>query len=43
MNNYEMQNQTELTFEQILEENKEKIYRICRIYAVSPIEPQDLF
>ena len=43
MNNYEMQNQTELTFEQILEDNKEKIYRICRIYAVSPIEPQDLF
>jgi len=31
------------TFEQILEDNKEKIYRICRIYARSPIEPQDLF
>lgn len=30
-------------FEQILEENKAKIYRICRIYAVAPIEPQDLF
>lgn len=31
------------TFEQILEENKHKIFRICRIYAVAPIEPQDLF
>ena len=30
-------------FEEILKANKEKIYRICRIYAVSPIEPQDLF
>lgn len=38
-----MQNQVEQTFEQILEDNKDKIYRICRIYAVSPIEPQDLF
>ena len=32
-----------LTFEQVLDENKEKIYRICKIYAVSPIEPEDLF
>jgi RNA polymerase sigma-70 factor (ECF subfamily) len=38
-----MQNKAELTFIQILEDNKDKIYRICRIYAVSPIEPQDLF
>jgi len=38
-----MQNKTEQTFEQILEDNKHKIYRICRVYAVSPIEPQDLF
>ncbi|MFQ5637448.1 MAG: RNA polymerase sigma factor [bacterium] len=38
-----MKNQAELTFIQILEDNKDKIYRICRIYAVSPIEPQDLF
>lgn len=30
-------------FEEVLENNKEKIYRICKIYAVSPIEPQDLF
>ena len=38
-----MQNQTELTFIEIIDDNKDKIYRICRIYAVSPIEPQDLF
>jgi len=30
-------------FEQLLEENKLKIYRICKIYAHAPIEPQDLF
>ena len=38
-----MQNQTTKTFEQILEENKYKIYRICKIYAASPLEPQNLF
>lgn len=32
-----------MNFEQILEENKNKIFRICRIYATPPIEPQDLF
>jgi RNA polymerase sigma factor (sigma-70 family) len=31
------------TFDQLLKENKHKIYRICNIYAVAPIEPQDLF
>jgi RNA polymerase sigma-70 factor (ECF subfamily) len=31
------------TFEQIIEENKGKIYRICKIYSISPLEPQDLF
>lgn len=31
------------TFEQLLDNNKGKIYRICKIYAVSPLEPQDLF
>lgn len=30
-------------FEEILERNKHKIYRICNIYAVPPLEPQDLF
>ncbi|MFZ0454713.1 MAG: sigma-70 family RNA polymerase sigma factor [Ignavibacteriaceae bacterium] len=38
-----MQNQTELDFIKLLEGNKDRIYRICKIYAVSPIEPQDLF
>ncbi len=38
-----MRRKSERDFEQILEKNKEKIYRICKIYAVSPIEPQDLF
>ena len=38
-----MQNKAELNFIQILDENKDKIFRICKIYAVSPIEPQDLF
>lgn len=33
----------QLNYEKVLETNKEKIYRICRIYALSPIEPQDLF
>jgi len=30
-------------FDQLLKENKHKIYRICRIYATAPIEPEDLF
>jgi len=38
-----MDKQKEQNFIQILERNKDKIYRICKIYAVSPIEPQDLF
>ncbi len=33
----------EINFEQVLEKNKNKIFRICRIYAVLPLEPQDLF
>jgi len=32
-----------IIFEQLLKENTHKIYRICRIYASDPIEPQDLF
>ncbi len=31
------------TFEEIIEANKASIYRICRIYAVQPVEPIDLF
>jgi RNA polymerase sigma-70 factor (ECF subfamily) len=38
-----METQTDQTFEQILVDSKDKIFRICRIYAVSPLEPQDLF
>lgn len=33
----------ETSFEAALNTNKEKIYRICRIYAITPMEPQDLF
>lgn len=38
-----MLNKAVKNFEQILEQNKHRIYRICDIYAVAPIEPQDLF
>lgn len=38
-----MQNQLNQTFEELIEANKGRIYRICRIYAVNPIEPEDLF
>jgi len=38
-----MRNKLERSFEDLLDKNKQKIYRICRIYAVSPMEPQDLF
>ena len=38
-----MRNKLETIFEQVLEVNKHKIYRICEIYAVSRIEPQDQF
>lgn len=31
------------SFEQIIEANKASIYRVCRTYAESPIEPEDLF
>ena len=33
----------EQNFEEVIEANKDKIYRICKTYAVTPIEPQDLF
>ncbi|MDN5202710.1 sigma-70 family RNA polymerase sigma factor [Fulvivirgaceae bacterium BMA10] len=38
-----MQSPSEQTFTEILEDNKDRIFRICRIYAVAPIEPEDLF
>lgn len=33
----------ELYFQEILKDNKHKIYRICSVYAINPVEPQDLF
>lgn len=30
-------------FKEVLQENKQKIFRICTIYATSPVEPEDLF
>lgn len=30
-------------FDKIIKTNKHKIYRICSIYAIQPIEPEDLF
>ena len=33
----------QVDFDHILEENKDRIYRLCRIYAVVPLEPDDLF
>lgn len=38
-----MENTEKSIFEQVVEENKAKIYRICRVYAVAPIAPDDLF
>ncbi len=43
MKNPEFKDLEEQRFKDVLENNKEKIYRICKVYAVSPIEPQDLF
>lgn len=30
-------------FIDIIEENKQKIFRICKLYAMDPLEPEDLF
>ncbi len=38
-----MKNSADPTFEQVIEANKAGIYRICKVYAVLPIEPDDLF
>ena len=38
-----MQKEQQHHFEEIIEKNKSRIYRICKIYAISPLEPQDLF
>lgn len=34
---------TTTSFEAILENNKHRIFRICKVYAVTPVEPEDLF
>ena len=38
-----MNNSADPTFEQVIEDNKASIYRICKVYATTPIEPEDLF
>lgn len=38
-----MEKNPELTFEEVLQKNTDKIYRICRVYATDPVEPKDLF
>ena len=38
-----MNHNSHFSYEDVLEDNKHKIYRICRMYAVTPVEPQDLF
>lgn len=38
-----MQQEKHQSFETIIERNKSSIYRICSIYAVNPITPEDLF
>mgnify|MGYP000032075730 CR=1 FL=1 len=38
-----MKNRLGEDFKDILEDNKHKIYRICRSYAKPPLEPEDLF
>lgn len=43
MKKFGLQVSEALTFEHVLETNKDKIYRICRVYAIAPLEPQDLF
>lgn len=38
-----MANGLEQRFIEVIDLNKEKIFRICRIYASHPFDPQDLF
>ncbi|ADR21088.1 DNA-directed RNA polymerase sigma-70 factor [Marivirga tractuosa] len=38
-----MKNSSNLSFEQVIEDNKAAIYRICKVYATTPVEPEDLF
>jgi RNA polymerase sigma-70 factor (ECF subfamily) len=38
-----MKNSTDPSFEEVIQDNKAIIYRICKIYATAPVEPEDLF
>ncbi|MDW3195238.1 MAG: sigma-70 family RNA polymerase sigma factor [Cytophagales bacterium] len=38
-----MQDAVSSSFEQVIEDNKASIYRICKVYAMSPDQPEDLF
>ena len=38
-----MQDTVSPRFEQVIEDNKSSIYRICKVYAIAPDEPEDLF
>lgn len=38
-----MKNSTDPSFEEVIQDNKATIYRICKVYATTPIEPEDLF
>lgn len=38
-----MSEKSAIDFGQLIDDNKNRIYRICRVYAVSPFEPEDLF
>ena len=38
-----MNNSVDASFEQVIEANKATIYRICKVYATTPLEPEDLF
>jgi RNA polymerase sigma factor (sigma-70 family) len=32
-----------MEFQRIVDDNKQRIFRICRIYSIPPVEPEDLF
>lgn len=38
-----MKSKEKPTFEEVLQSNKESIFRICNVYAIPPIGPEDLF
>ncbi|PCE64069.1 RNA polymerase sigma factor [Sediminicola luteus] len=38
-----MQEQIESQLKRLLNDHKQSLYRICKVYAVNPMEPKDLF